>query len=165
MEDIIETKEKKIILNTKQKYLSFEINNERYAIEILDVKEIIALMKFTEFPKMPHYMRGVINLRGNIIPVVDIRMKLEMEEKEYNPRTPIIICIINDDLVGFIVDKTSDVLTIMPEHITESPKFGNGVNTQFIKNVAKLGEEVVMIVDVVKLFTEEEIEILEQMNK
>jgi len=149
---------RKLMINTKQKYLSFRIKKERYAIKILDVKEIIAKMSFTEVPKMPAYMKGVINLRGNIIPVIDVRNKLEMEELEYHTRTPIIICIINEDLIGFIVDETSDVLNIQPEQMTEVPKYGTAIDTRFIENMAKIGEEVLMIININKLFSEEEIE-------
>jgi purine-binding chemotaxis protein CheW len=155
----------RLSISAAQKYLSFEINNEKYAIEILDVKEIIAMMKFTDVPKMPDFVKGVINLRGLIIPIIDMRLKFGMEEMEYNPRTSIIIGIIEDDLVGFVVDKTSDVLNIMPKNITEPPKFGTAVDTSFLKSMAKTEQGVVMIVDIKEIFTNDEKETLSFISK
>ncbi|MDD3443503.1 MAG: chemotaxis protein CheW, partial [Sulfurimonas denitrificans] len=83
------TNKTKLALSSAQKYLSFEINEEMYAVEILDVKEIIAMMKFTKVPKMPTFVKGVINLRGLVIPIIDIRVKFELSEIEYNERTTI----------------------------------------------------------------------------
>ncbi len=144
----------KLAVSAAQKYLSFEVNEEIYAMEILDVKEIIAMMKFTQVPKMPAFVKGVINLRGLIIPIIDMRLKFEMEEVEYNDRTAIIIGIIDDDYIGFVVDKTADVLNIQPEEMSEPPKFGTTVNIEFLKSMAKTANGVVMVIDIKKIFTE-----------
>ena len=148
-----------------EKYLSFEINEEMYAVEILDVKEIIAMMKFTKVPKMPAFVKGVINLRGQVIPIVDMRLKYELEEIEYNERTTIIIGIIDDSLIGFIVDRTADVLNLSAEEMSAPPKFGTDIDTEFLKSMAKTENGVVMIVDLKKVFTQTEFESVKSLEK
>lgn len=155
----------KLSISTAQKYLSFEVKEELYAMEILDVKEIIAMMKFTQVPKMPNFVKGVINLRGLIIPIIDMRLKFDMEELTYTDRTSIIIGIIDDDYVGFVVDRTADVLNIMPEEMSAPPKFGTAIDTDFLKSMAKTQNKVVMIVDIKKIFTDDEREAIASMNE
>lgn len=152
-------------ISSAQKYLSFEVKDEMYAMEILDVKEIIAMMKFTQVPKMPNFVKGVINLRGIIIPIIDMRLKFEMPELEYTDRTSIIIGIIDDDYVGFVVDRTADVLNINPEELSLPPKFGTNINIEFLKSMAKTQNGVVMVVDIKKIFTEDEREAIASINE
>lgn len=152
-------------VSSAQKYLSFEVKDEMYAMEILDVKEIIAMMKFTQVPKMPNFVKGVINLRGIIIPIIDMRLKFEMPELEYTDRTSIIIGIIDDDYVGFVVDRTADVLNINPEEMSPPPKFGTAIDTEFLKSMAKTLNGVVMVVDIKKIFTEDEREAIASINE
>lgn len=152
-------------ISSAQKYLSFEVKNEMYAMEILDVKEIIAMMRFTQVPKMPNFVKGVINLRGIIIPIIDMRLKFEMPELEYTDRTSIIIGIIDEDYVGFVVDRTADVLNINPEEMSPPPKFGTAIDTQFLKSMAKTQNGVVMVVDIKKIFTEDEREAIASINE
>lgn len=151
--------------SAKEKYLSFEINEEMYAVEILDVKEIIAMMKFTKVPKMPDFVKGVINLRGLVIPIVDMRLKFELEQIEYNERTTIIIGIIEDNLIGFIVDRTADVLNISHAEMSAPPKFGTDINTDFLKSMAKTENGVVMVVDLKQVFTQSEFESVKSLEK
>ena len=136
-----------------------------YAMEILDVKEIIAMMRFTQVPKMPNFVKGVINLRGIIIPIIDMRLKFEMPELEYTDRTSIIIGIIDEDYVGFVVDRTADVLNINPEEMSPPPKFGTAIDTQFLESMAKTQNGVVMVVDIKKIFTEDEREAIASINE
>jgi len=152
-------------ISSAQKYLSFEVKDEMYAMEILDVKEIIAMMRFTQVPKMPNFVKGVINLRGIIIPIIDMRLKFEMPELEYTDRTSIIIGIIDEDYVGFVVDRTADVLNINPEEMSPPPKFGTAIDTQFLKSMAKTQNGVVMVVDIKKIFTEDEKEVIASINE
>jgi len=152
-------------ISSAQKYLSFEVKDEMYAMEILDVKEIIAMMRFTQVPKMPNFVKGVINLRGIIIPIIDMRLKFEMPELEYTDRTSIIIGIIDEDYVGFVVDRTADVLNINPEEMSPPPKFGTAIDTQFLKSMAKTQNGVVMVVDIKKIFTEDEREAIASINE
>lgn len=151
--------------STMEKYLSFEINDELYAVEILDVKEIIAMMKFTKVPKMPDFVKGVINLRGLVIPIVDMRLKFELPEIEYNERTTIIIGIIDDSLIGFIVDRTADVLNISNAEMSAPPKFGTDIDTEFLKSMAKTENGVVMVVDLKKIFTQSEFDSVKSLEK
>nr|WP_321267073.1 chemotaxis protein CheW [uncultured Sulfurimonas sp.] len=151
------TSKNKVVASSAEKYLSFEINGEMYAVEILDVKEIIAMMKFTKVPKMPEFVKGVINLRGLVIPIIDIRSKFEIQELEYTERTTIIIGIVDTNLIGFIVDRTADVLNISESELSPSPKFGTAIDTTFLKSMAKTSNGVVMIVDLKKIFSESEL--------
>jgi len=155
----------KTTASATEKYLSFEVNNETYAVEILDVKEIIAMMHFTQVPKMPRFVKGVINLRGQVIPIIDMRLKFELPEADYTDRTTIIIGIIDEDYVGFVVDKTADVLNISDDNMSEPPKFGTSIDTEFLKSMAKTANGVVMIVDIKKVFTNTELNALSTMHK
>ncbi len=159
------TAKTKLTASSAQKYLSFEINEEMYAVEILDVKEIIAMMKFTKVPKMPTFVKGVINLRGLVIPIIDIRAKFDLQEMEYNERTTIIIGIVDDSLIGFIVDKTADVLNITEEEMAESPKFGTAIDTTFLKSMAKTNSGVVMIVNLKQIFSQDELSSVKQLEQ
>jgi purine-binding chemotaxis protein CheW len=151
--------------SSAEKYLSFEINEEMYAIEILDVKEIIAMMKFTKVPKMPPFVKGVINLRGLVIPIINIRSKFELEEIAYTDRTTIIIGIVEENLIGFIVDRTADVLNISQAEMAAPPKFGTAIDTSFLKSMAKTSNGVVMIVDLKKIFSSEELQNVKELEK
>ncbi len=149
----------------KNKLLTFFLGDEEYGVDISKVREIIAMMKITSIPKTPAYVAGVINLRGAIIPVIDTRLRFEMPVVEYDEQTAIIIIEINKLSIGFVVDKVEEVLSIDTEDFSEPPKFGTNVNTDFIKNIARVGEEVVMVLDLEKLFEAEELSALDSMAK
>jgi purine-binding chemotaxis protein CheW len=151
--------------SSKNKFLTYFLNDEQYGIEISQVREIIAMMKITPVPRTPRYISGVINLRGSIIPVVDTRKRFEMEEIEYTEQTAIIIIEIKKMSIGFIVDMVEEVLAIEDENISEPPKFGTNVNMEFIKNMARHNDAVVMIMDMEKLFESEELNMLESITK
>lgn len=149
----------------RERYLTFFLGEEQYGIAIDRIKEIIAMMKVTNVPKTPHYMRGVINLRGSIIPVVDTRLRFGMESREADMHTAIIIVEVEKVNVGFIVDRVEEVASIDATHLTEPPKFGSHIDTEFICAMAQMGENVVMILDVLKLFEADELVSLEQLQK
>ena len=149
----------------KERYLTFFLGEEQYGIAIDRIKEIIAIMKVTYVPKTPAYMRGVINLRGSIIPVVDTRLRFAMEPKEADMNTTIIIVEVEKVNIGFIVDRVEEVASIDAAHLGEAPKFGSNVDTDFICAMAQIGENVVMILDVLKLFEADELVSLEQIQK
>jgi purine-binding chemotaxis protein CheW len=151
--------------SSKNKFLTYFLNDEQYGIEISQVREIIAMMKITPVPRTPRYISGVINLRGSIIPVVDTRKRFEMDEIEYTEQTAIIIIEIKKMSIGFIVDMVEEVLAIEDENISEPPKFGTNVNMEFIKNMARHNDAVVMIMDMEKLFESEELNMLESITK
>jgi len=157
--------ESNTVQSRRERYLTFFLGDEQYGIAIDRIKEIIAMMKVTFVPKTPHYMRGVVNLRGSIIPVVDTRLRFGMEPKEADMYTTIIIVEVEKVNIGFIVDRVEEVASIDAAHLGEAPKFGNSVDTDFICAMAQIEENVVMILDVLKLFEADELVSLEQIQK
>ncbi|MGA9045851.1 chemotaxis protein CheW [Sulfuricurvum sp.] len=149
----------------RERYLTFFLGDEQYGIAIDRIKEIIAMMKVTQVPKTPHYMRGVINLRGSIIPIVDTRLRFGMEIREPDMHTAIIIVEVEKVNVGFIVDRVEEVASIDSAHLSEPPKFGSHIDTDFICSMAQIEENVVMILDVLKLFEADELLSLEQIQQ
>ncbi len=149
----------------RERYLTFFLGEEQYGIAIDRIKEIIAIMKVTNVPKTPDYMRGVINLRGSIIPVVDTRLRFGMETKDEDMHTAIVIVEVNKVNIGFIVDRVEEVASIDSANLSEPPRFGNSIDTDFICSMAQMDENVVMILDVLKLFEADELVNLEQIQK
>ena len=142
----------------KDRFLTFKVKNEDYGIEIVQVKEIVGIQDITPVPEMPSYIKGVINLRGNVINVVDIRLRFDMPEKEYDERTCIIIIQVSDIEVGMIVDNVSEVCVIPEVDIKKNTNLSKTSKSTFIKGLGKLDEKIKMILDVEKLLTEEELE-------
>jgi purine-binding chemotaxis protein CheW len=142
------------------KYLTFIIGNESYGIGIRYVTEIVGIEAITEMPEMPDYVKGIINLRGNIIPVLDVRLRFNMEQREYDDRTCIIVVFCNGVLIGLIVDSVSEVLTLPAGDIVELPKISAGIQNRYIQNVGKIGHQVVLLVNCERLLSEEELETL-----
>jgi purine-binding chemotaxis protein CheW len=153
------------IQTKKERYLTFFLGDEQYGIAIDRIKEIIAMMRVTHVPKTPEHIRGVINLRGLIIPVVDLRLRFAMEYLEPDSNTAIVIIEIENINVGFIVDRVEEVISIETTSLSEPPKFGLGIDTDFICSVAQIQENVVMILDVLKLFEADELVSLEQIQQ
>jgi purine-binding chemotaxis protein CheW len=150
------------------KYLTFSLCGEEYGIVILKIKEIIGLMNITSVPQTPDYVKGVINLRGKVIPVVDLRLRFGMEAEDYTERTCIIVVEIKKEtavmMVGVVVDSVSEVLSIANEDVDNTPMFGANVNTQYILGMAKMDGGVKILIDINKVFTEEEISALNQVD-
>ena len=142
------------------KYLTFALGKEEYGLEILKVREIIGLMDITAVPRTPAYVRGVINLRGQVISVVDLRAKFEMAAVERTEHTCIIVVEINQNdrklNIGIVVDRVSEVLNIAGDKIEEPPSFGETVNTDFILGMGKIGQNVKILLDIDKVLTREE---------
>ncbi|ODS31258.1 MAG: purine binding chemotaxis protein [Candidatus Scalindua rubra] len=145
-----------------EKFLTFSLGNEEYGVEILKVKEIIGLMDITTVPQSPDYMKGVINLRGKVIPIIDLRLKFSMAEAERTQETCIIVVEVNNSLIGIIVDSVSEVLDIMSEEIEETPSFGHGIDTNFIKGLGKTKGKIIILLDIEKVLTSEDIEMVNQ---
>ncbi|MDF2523258.1 MAG: chemotaxis signal transduction protein [Clostridiales bacterium] len=141
----------------KGKFLTFTLGNESYGIEISYVTEIIGIQPVTEVPELPEYIRGIINLRGKIIPVMDVRIRFKKPFREYNDRTCVIVIDIKDVSIGLIVDSVSEVLSIPESEIVAPPDVGKGGN-KYIKGIGKVGSEVKLILDSDKLLNEEEVE-------
>jgi purine-binding chemotaxis protein CheW len=139
------------------KYLTFGLNDEQYGLEILKVREIIGLMDITSVPRTPQYVKGVINLRGNVIPIVDLRLKFSMPEAEPTEQTCVIVVDVHGTEMGIIVDQVSEVLDIMADQIEESPSFGASVNTDFILGMGKAGDKVTILLNICKVLSSEEV--------
>jgi purine-binding chemotaxis protein CheW len=141
----------------KDKYLTFRLANEDYGIEICYVTEIIGIQKITEVPDMPDYVRGVINLRGKVIPVIDVRTRFKLEPMAYGDRTCIVVVDINQSVIGLIVDEVSEVIGIPSANIDPAPKTGKGTKSRFIQGIGKVGEQVKIILHVGQLLNDEEL--------
>lgn len=145
----------------KDKFLTFSLGNEFYGIEIRYVTEIIGIQPVTEVPELPEYIRGIINLRGKIIPVMDVRLRFKKPPRVYNDRTCVIVVDIRGISIGLIVDSVSEVLSISNEDIVSPPDVGKGLNKRYIKGVGKVGNDVKLILDCDRLLDEEEIDSLD----
>ena len=145
-------------------YLTFTLGEEEYGIEILKVQEIKGYSAITPIHNTPSYIKGVMNLRGTIIPVVDLRSKFSMPEAEYNQFTVIIIVTVGTKVVGLVVDAVSDVLNIPKADIQPTPDFGAQVDTTFITGMAKAGEKLVILLDLDKVLGGNELAILGSAN-
>jgi len=168
MAQLVETMDQavKAITVKTGKYLTFCLEKEEYGISILKVKEIIGLMPITSVPRTPAFVKGVINLRGKVIPVIDLRLKFGMGEIPYTDRTCIIVVEIDSDnntvLIGIVVDAVSEVLNIKEEDVEETPAFGTKLNTEYILGMAKMEGGVKILLDIDKVLSNEEISDLEK---
>lgn len=144
------------------KFLTFQLGREEYAIEIRYVTEIIGIQKITDLPEMPEYVKGVINLRGKVIPVIDVRLRFGFEPREYDERTCIIVVDIEGLAVGLIVDAVKEVLDIALTQIDPPPTVSKSAESRYIQGLGKVGEEVKIILNVNKLLFGEELEKLSQ---
>lgn len=144
------------------KYLTFVLAEEEYGLEILTVREIIGLMDITAVPRTPHHVKGVINLRGKVIPVIDLRLKFGMVEVEHTDETCIIVVSLGDIEVGLLVDKVSEVLDIDEQDIEDTPSFGTSVNTDFILGMGKANGKVTILLDISKALSAGELSSVSQ---
>jgi purine-binding chemotaxis protein CheW len=137
------------------KYLTFVLAGEEYGLEILKVREIIGLMSITAVPRTPEFVKGVINLRGKVIPVIDLRLKFAMDEAEHTEETCIIVVQVDSIEVGVLVDKVSEVLDIDGGDIEDAPSFGTEVDTEFILGMGKANDRVTILLDIARVLTQD----------
>lgn len=146
---------------TEEKLLTFSLGSEGYGLSILKVKEIIGMMHITPVPRTPNFVKGVINLRGKIIPVVDLRTKFNMEEKPYNERTCIIVVEVSlnntQRLLGVVVDMVSEVVSIESNEIEPPPQYGTKLDHNFILGIGKIKDRVVIIIDIDEIFLQDDV--------
>lgn len=141
----------------ENKFLMCRIGSEDYGIDIRHVTDIIELQKITEVPDMPNYVKGVINLRGQVIPIIDLRLRFGMEQREYDDRTVITVVKIDELSIGFIVDTATEVQEIPDAEIEDAPSFKSSEErNRFVSGLGKVGEDVKIILDVSKLVVHEE---------
>lgn len=142
----------------KGKFLTFAVGNENYGIEIKNVTEIIGIQEITGIPELPIYVKGIINLRGKIIPVIDVRLKFKKEAIAYNDRTCIIVIEIMELSIGLIVDNVAEVLNIEDENIDAPPDIKTGFNNRYVSGIGKVDNSVKLILDCDKLLSQDELE-------
>ncbi len=147
----------------KNRYLTFMLDQEYYGVEILRVKEIIGYQKPTHIPRTPVHVLGVLNLRGVIIPIIDLRTKLGMARIEPDTYTAIIIAQIHDSSIGFVVDQVQEVAAFSDEAIGAPPEFGSEVDTAYISGIAKSEKQVAMLLDLERIFDSQEAQSLQKL--
>ena len=138
-------------------YLTFALGSEEYGIEILKVQEIKGYSSITHIPNAPPHVKGVMNLRGSVVPVIDLRAKFSMDAVEYSKFTVIIVVMVGHKVAGLVVDAVSDVLNIAVSDVRPAPDFGARCDTRFISGVVTMGEKLAVLLDMNKLLTEEEV--------
>ena len=156
----------KAMVEREGKYLTFKLDNEEYGIGILKIKEIIGMMSVTSIPQTPEFVKGVINLRGKVIPVIDLRLRFGMEAIDYTERTCIIVVEIEGTagtvMIGIVVDAVSEVLNIKGNDIEETPTFGTKLNTDYILGMAKMEGGVKILLDIDRVLSGDEIKLLDK---
>ena len=152
----------KVVTNREGKYLTFTMDREEYGIGILKIKEIIGMMPITPVPRTPEHVKGVINLRGKVIPVVDLRLRFGMEAIDYTERTCIIVVEIASPAgmvqIGIVVDSVSEVLNIKAEDIEDTPTFGTKLDTDYILGMAKMEGGVKILLSIDKVLSTQDLE-------
>lgn len=134
------------------RYLTFHLDRELYGVNISSVMEIIGIQEFTKIPDLPRYIKGVINLRGQVIPVIDLRLRFKIEEMPYTDRTCIIIINHNDMEIGIVIDEVSEVIQIDPENIDAAPKTTKKSKGIFLSGMARADSRVIMLINADKVF-------------
>jgi purine-binding chemotaxis protein CheW len=151
------------------KYLTFKLVQEEYGLEILKVQEIIRMQAVTKVPRTPEYIRGVINLRGKVIPVIDLRNKFGFDSCKDTDKTCVIVAQIKNFqhqiTMGVIIDEVKEVLDIRAENIEETPSFGVNINTEFILGIGKIGNSVKILLDIDKVMSSDELSIIKNVTK
>lgn len=137
------------------KYLVFALGKEDYGLEIIKVREIIGMMHMTALPQVPNYVKGVINLRGKVIPIIDLRIKFGMPEIEVTSESCIIVINLQEMLMGVIIDKVKEVLDIRQADISPAPHFGEHVHTDYILGVARTADSVKILLNIEKVLSDD----------
>ena len=152
-----------VAVNADQ-FLTFMLSGEEYGVDILRVQEIKGWGKVTPIPSTPDYVRGVMNLRGTIVPILDLRNRFKMEQIEYGPTTVVIVlrvvCEGKDRIMGIVVDAVSDVYAVPAEEIRPSPDFGGNVNVEFVRGLASVDEKMVIILNIDELLNADHLEVV-----
>ena len=156
----------KAMVEREGKYLTFTLAEEEYGIGILKIKEIIGMLPITSVPQTPDFVKGVINLRGKVIPVIDLRLRFGIGEIDYTERTCIIVVEIDGQagtvLIGIVVDSVSEVLNVKGDDIADTPTFGTKLNTEYILGMAKMEGGVKILLDIDRVLNTDEVGMLEQ---
>lgn len=154
-------RKEEVIVKEEHQHVTFLIGNETYGVGVEKVKEIIGMTDITHVPNTAYFMEGVINLRGSVVPVVDMRKKFNMQVRAYDSFTVIIIVEVKDRLIGMIVDSVSDVVNIPVSTIQSTPHFTAEIKTDFIKGIGQINDTLIIILDIDLILSEEEIKSIE----
>lgn len=150
-------------------YLTFTLGEELFSVEVSKVREVLDYTNITKIPRTPEYMRGVINLRGSVVPVMDLRLKFGMSRTENKRNTCIIVLEINTDdetiILGALADSVQEVFELEPDQIEPAPRFGTKFKAEFLRGMGKRDENFIMILDIDKVFTTDELSIIQETEK
>jgi purine-binding chemotaxis protein CheW len=146
------------------KYLTFVLGQEEYGIGIMHVREIIGMMAITAVPQTPSFVKGVINLRGKVIPVIDLRLKFGLDEAEHTTETCVIVVEVGNSQMGIIVDTVREVVDIDEDEIEDAPRFGTKVDTNFILGMGKVGGKVEILLDISRVLTSAEMVLTQKLS-
>jgi purine-binding chemotaxis protein CheW len=156
------------ITDTKQ-YLTFRVGEEDFALDVSNVREILEFTSITKVPKTPEYMRGVINLRGSVVPVLDMRLKFRLTEAQKTIDTCIIVLEVDIDgektVIGALVDSVQEVFELDPQHIEPAPRIGTKLRTDFIRGMGKRDDHFIIILNIDKVFSSEELTAVQELEK
>jgi purine-binding chemotaxis protein CheW len=147
-----------------EQFVTFSLADEEYGVDIMKVQEIIGYQGFTKIPNLPPFIKGVLNLRGTVVPVIDLRAKFVLEEKEYNKFTVIIVLTVLGRIMGMIVDAISDVVSFNDDEMEDTPNFGSQIQTKFIKGMGKRDGNFVILLDIDKVMNEQDLEAIDEIG-
>ncbi|WP_245392697.1 chemotaxis protein CheW [Salinicola halimionae] len=145
-----------------REYLVFSLGDEEYAVDILKVQEIRGYENVTRIANVPDFIKGVTNLRGVIVPIIDLRLKFHLDKVEYDGQTVVIVVNVDDRIVGIVVDGVSDVMSLAPDQIKPAPEFGVTLSSDYLSGIGSLEDRMLVLVDIEKLLTHEEMQLVER---
>src|SRR3990167_213187 len=161
MEDTMQANEGQAVTSGGRELLTFTLGNEEYGIDILKVQEIRGYDAVTTIANAPEFIKGVINLRGIIVPIIDMRIKFHLGNVTYNQLTVVIILNVANRVVCIVVDGVSDVITLTAEQLKPAPEFSSSLDTQYITGLGKIDDRMIIVVDIEKLMTSRDMELVE----
>ena len=145
-------------INRAGKYLTFTLGEENFGLEILNIREIMQVLNITPVPNTPHHIKGVVNIRGKVIPIVDLRLKFNMPEVEHTVQTCIIVVYVGAAEIGLIVDRVSEVMDIHEDDIEDTPDFGTDIDTNALLGISKAAGRVTILLDIHRVLRAEDFE-------
>lgn len=148
-----------------REFLVFSLGNEEYAVDILKVQEIRDYANVTRIANAPDFIKGVTNLRGTIVPIIDLRIKFHLDKFEYDDQTVVIVVNVGERIVGIVVDGVSDVMTLTTDQIKPAPEFGVTLSSDYLSGLGSLDDRMLVLVDIDKLLTSEEMALVEKTTK
>lgn len=170
MTDMVEELEQEESTREYKELLTFVLAGEEYGVDILRVQEIKGWDSVTSIPNTPEYIRGVINIRGSIVPIIDMRLRFNLDKKEYDPTTVVIVLNVvhganNTRTMGIVVDAVSDVYNIPVDDVKASPDFGTAVDTEFVTGLATVGEKMIIVLDIDHMLNAAELAVIDNMSE